>query len=385
MPRKKLPEKLDCYTKVVTPENIQFEYALAGPFQRLPAYIADVIIWNLAFWGFAFALLMIVGMIGLPSIAEVGLFVGFIVYFLLSWFYAVFFEAYYNGRTPGKALFRLRAVGIDGRPINGVQSGLRNLLRLADINIMLSLQILVDDAPPYPMFPTLIVGLVTMLVSSKMQRVGDLAAGTMVISESRKYSPWNLQPEDLRAFGLAELIPHTFEISSSLAQTVGLYMENRRRLGLARREEIAGKIAKPLIRKFEMLPNTGCDLLMCAMYVRIFLSEAQQQQGIEAMRRSVDPSMRPVGAIPYPGTVAKQSTPYPGTQYPGTQYPGTQYPASPYPTSQSAPYPGSTQSPTQHLSQQHSANLQPPTAEVPQSPPSPNAPPNRPRQPFDFE
>lgn len=307
MPRKTQPEKLDCYTQVVTPENIQFEYALAGPFQRLLAYIADILIWNVTFWGFAFAMMLIVAMLRLPSLAELGLFVGFITYFLMSWFYGVFFETYYNGRTPGKALFKLRTISIDGRPVNGMQAGLRNLLRLADINVMISLQVLGEDAPMYSAFPTLIVGFVTMVVNSRMQRVGDLAAGTMVISESRKYSPWNLQPDDLRAFGLAELIPHTFEVSSSLAQTVGLYMENRKRLGLARREEIAGKIAKPLIRKFELMPNTGCDLLMCAMYVRIFLSEAQQQQGIAAMRRSVDPNMRPMVQVPYAGS---------GTTYP---------------------------------------------------------------------
>ncbi|MFO0943630.1 MAG: RDD family protein [Pirellulales bacterium] len=325
MPRKTQPEKLDCYTKVVTPENIQFEYALAGPFQRLLAYLADVLIWNITFWGFAFLLILILGIFRLPSLIELGAFVGFIVYFLMSWFYGVFFEAYYNGKTPGKALFKLRTISIDGRPINGVQAGLRNLLRLADIYVLVSLQVLGDDAPMYNAFPTMIVGLITMVVSTRMQRIGDLAAGTMVISESRKYSPWNLQPEDLRAFGLAELIPLTFEVSSSMAQTVGLYMENRKRLGLARREEIAGKIAKPLIRRFELLPNTGCDLLLCAMYVRIFLSEAQQQQGMEAMRRSVDPNMRIMSQVAYPGSNAYN----PGPQNAPVPYPGPQYPSPP--------------------------------------------------------
>lgn len=309
MVRNNQPEKLDCFTKVITPENIQFEYALAGPFQRLPAYILDVLIWNLAFWGFALLLTIVLAMLGSPSLAEFGVFIGFVLYFLTSWFYAVFFEAYYNGRTPGKALLKLRSISADGRPISGVQAGLRNLLRLADINIMLSIQVLVDDAPNAPIFPTLIVGLITMFLTSKMQRVGDLAAGTMVISESRRYSPWNLQPEDVRAFGLAELIPPTYEVTNSFAQAIGLYMENRKRLGLGRREEIAGRIAKPLIRKLELLPNTGYDLLLCALYVKIFLSESQQQEGLSAMRAATAPASRMLSQVmSYPGSSGQNNS-----------------------------------------------------------------------------
>jgi hypothetical protein len=125
-----------------------------------------------------------------------------------------------------------------------------------------------------------------MLLTSRMQRIGDLAAGTMVISEQPSSSPWNLQPDDNRAFGLAELIPPTYEVSSSLAQAIGLYMENRQRLGVGRREEVAAKIARPLIKKFEMLPSTGNDLLLCALYVRIFLSDQQQRQGLDTLRKS---------------------------------------------------------------------------------------------------
>jgi hypothetical protein len=183
-------------------------------------------------------------------------------------------------------LFKLRVISTDGRPINGLQAGLRNFLRVADVNVMLSLQLFSAEAPPVYLFPTMIVGLVSMLLTSRMQRIGDLAAGTMVISEQPRYSPWNLQPDDNRAFGLAELIPPTYEVSSSLAQAIGLYMENRQRLGIGRREEVAAKIARPLIKKFELLPSTGNDLLLCAMYVRIFLSDQQQREGLATLRKS---------------------------------------------------------------------------------------------------
>lgn len=283
----RLPDsiKLDCSTKVVTPENIEFEYSLAGPFQRLPAYLLDLVIWNVLFFGLVMLLSAASGFLGLAGLGAVVIFLILVAYFFVSWFYGIFFEVFYDGRTPGKMLCKLRVISMDGRPINGLQAGLRNLLRVADVNVMLSLQMFSNEAPPVYLFPTMIVGLVSMLLTSRMQRIGDLAAGTMVISEQPRYSPWNIQPDDARAFGLAELIPPTFEVSSSLAQAIGLYMENRHRLGVGRREEVAAWIARPLVKSFELLPNTGNDLLLCAMYVRIFLSDQQQQDGLQRLRK----------------------------------------------------------------------------------------------------
>ncbi len=294
-------DKLDCAVRVITPENIAFEYELAGPFQRLPAFAFDISI-RIA----VFVALMIVLTFALSWLALGGLVVavtGFLMFFLFSWFYGIYFETRFNGRTIGKMVFRLRVISVDGRPINGVQAALRNLLRPADMAVPLSLQVLGPDAAPASIIPTLLVGLTCMLVTRRSQRIGDLAAGTMVISEHRKRSAFNLQPDDLRAFGLAELIPANFPISSSLAQTTALYMENRRRLSPPRREEIARHLAEPLIERLELLPDTSPDLLLCALYVRIFLSEEQQQQGQARLRSLVQ-----VARVPPPIASAYRPT-----------------------------------------------------------------------------
>lgn len=274
--------KLDCITRVITPENIEFEYALAGPFQRLPAFAFDFAVRILSFLAlvFIFALLTSWTPFGF-AIASV---ISSLLFFAMSWFYGIFFEATYNGRTPGKMLFRLRAISVDGRPINATQAALRNLLRLADMNVLLSLQMFGSELPPAYVIPTMFVGMIVMTATSRMQRIGDLAAGTMVVSEHLRRSPWNMQPEDLRSFGLADLIPATFRISSSLAQATGLYMENRKRLSPMRRQEVAKHLAEPLIRRFDMLPDTSPDLLMCALYVRTYLSEEQRQEGMDRLR-----------------------------------------------------------------------------------------------------
>lgn len=283
-------EKFDCSVRVITPENIEFEYALAGPFQRLPAFLFDVLLRITTYCVIIFLMALLFSWIAIGSMIF-GV-AAFLLFFIFSWFYGIYFESRFNGRTPGKMIFRLRVISSDGRPINTVQAALRNLLRLADMNVLVSLQLFSPEAPPMFIIPTMSVGLVAMALTRRMQRLGDLAAGTMVVSEVGKRSPWNLQPDDLRAFGLAELIPATYPISSSLAQTVGMYMENRARFSPARRMEVAKHLSVPLIKKFELLPDTSPDLLLCALYVRIFLSEQQQQTGRERMRQNPAPAGR---------------------------------------------------------------------------------------------
>lgn len=291
MLRRERFDRVDCHARVITPENIAFEYALAGPFQRLPAFLSDVLLRATVYWILAFITIFWLSVSNLGAVlGPILVFVLFVTYFLFSWFYGIYFETYFNGRTPGKMLFKLRVIGIDGRPINGVQAALRNLLRLADMNIMLSLQLFGSELPPAYVIPTMSIGLASMLFTSRMQRIGDLAAGTMVISERRRSSPLSKPPDDLRAYGLAELIPPAYEVGSSLAQAIGLYMENRQRLSPRRREEIASRIAQPLIAEFHMLPDTSQDLLLCALYVRIYLSQEQAAEGLAKFRNQTGPA-----------------------------------------------------------------------------------------------
>ncbi|MEM7477112.1 MAG: RDD family protein [Planctomycetota bacterium] len=325
-------EKLDCYARVITPENIEFEYALAGPLQRLPAFLFDVVVRAVVCFAliiFGWALFAFVPF-GIP-IYTIGL---TILFFLLSWFYGVYFETRFNGRTLGKMVFKLRTISVDGRPINAAQAGLRNMLRLADLSFLLPLQIFGNDLPPNGFFPTFVVGMLCMVVTRRMQRIGDLAAGTMVVSESSQRSPLNLKPEDLRAYGLAELIPANFQASASLAKTIGLYMENRKRLSALRRNDVARHLALPLLSKFEMMKDTSPDLLLCAMYVRTFLSEGEREEGRRQMRMQDNPALgTPRPAMP----VVQTSAPSPLAVPLGTVSPQSPTMAAAAPTRPQSP------------------------------------------------
>jgi uncharacterized RDD family membrane protein YckC len=86
-----------------------------------------------------------------------------IILFAIEWFYPVIFEVR-NGMTPGKRIMGIRVVHDDGTPVSWSSSLLRNLIRSVDF---------------FPFFN--ITGFITMLMNSRFKRLGDLAAGTVVV------------------------------------------------------------------------------------------------------------------------------------------------------------------------------------------------------------
>ena len=92
--------------------------------------------------------------------------------FLLFYGYFAGFEAFWHGQTPGKRLIGLRVLSVTGRPARIDEAILRNLLRV------------IDQLPG-----VYAIGIVTMLVSSRNQRLGDLAAGTVVVHEKALSAP----------------------------------------------------------------------------------------------------------------------------------------------------------------------------------------------------
>ena len=274
---------LDTTIEVVTPENIGFAYQLAGPFRRLPAYLLDLAIRLGSFALLAFLILIFGGLAGFTfgtSLAPSLLFAFIIVmYFVQAWFYGVFFETYYNGRTPGKWAMGIRVIGDDGHPVSGMQALLRNLLRVADLAPLHTLAAFdpENEYLKYIPVPTAIVGLAAMLLSRKMQRLGDIAAGTMVVIDERNWQLPVVRVDDVRVPALASYIPADFRTSPTLAKALAAYAERRAYLSPGRRREIAKHLAVPLIEKFEFRNDIDPDLLLYAMYYRVFLEDSNVQ------------------------------------------------------------------------------------------------------------
>lgn len=278
---------LDLTAQVITPENIQFEYRIAGPFKRMPAFILDLVIRAGVLTGVAIVIGCsgILAMLAIP--ASVGAVIFLMSYFFLDWFYGLFFETYWNGKTPGKSLTKIQVIAVDGRPISAYQATLRNFLRAADLAPLLSLQLLDPSFPPMYLIPTGLVAFFCMAGTRRFQRLGDLAAGTMVIVDERAWIPPAIKFEDPRVESLAAYIPAGFRMSRTMVRAVALYVERRNRMGVASRSELASILAKPLMKQFGFREDTSPDLVLCAMYYREFMLQELITPGEGGARSTV--------------------------------------------------------------------------------------------------
>jgi uncharacterized RDD family membrane protein YckC len=210
--------EIDDRFTIATPEGVDLELTLAGVGSRFISALVDLML--------QIVLLVSVSGVG----AAVGAFgsgfgavVVFLADFLIFSAYDVLFEVFASGRTPGKRLNGLRVVRVDGSPVTFFTSAIRNVLRLVDI---------LPFVAPY------LVGIVTILATRRNQRLGDVAAGTLVVRERtqqpslrelRMTQPQPVPPGyawDVTAVSADELVA----VRSFLARRYELTFEARYRL-----------------------------------------------------------------------------------------------------------------------------------------------------------
>lgn len=154
---------LDTTYDIATPEGVELRLPLAGLAPRSLAWLVDAIIKSVALSG-AGIVLAAFGNFG------AGLFL--VVTFLLFWFYNVLFEVFRHGATPGKRMLGIAVTNLNGTPVGWSGSLIRNLIRAVDV------------LPGCYAF-----GCVSVLISGKFQRLGDLAAGTVVVHRPKERAP----------------------------------------------------------------------------------------------------------------------------------------------------------------------------------------------------
>ena len=165
---------------VATPEGVDLEVALAGLGSRFAAAVLDgliqmALIYGVGFIG-GFAGAVTAGSVtGEEGAALVAIALWIIWFFLVLFGYDILFETLGRGRTIGKRALGIRVVRAGGAPVGFVTSAVRNLLRIVDF---------------LPLAYG--VGIVSILATQRNQRVGDLAAGTLVIRDER--APRNVGP-----------------------------------------------------------------------------------------------------------------------------------------------------------------------------------------------
>jgi len=223
------------------------------------------------------------------------------------WFYGGLFETFCNGQTPGKRLMEIRVLSIDGRPIDGLQAVLRNILRVV-------------DAPP-PFFPP--IGLVAAAMNRRFQRLGDLAAGTMVVVEEPRWFHGVVRISDPQAVWLAGQIPPGFQASRSLARALALYVQRRLHLAWPRRIEVAAHVAAHLRDRFQLPPATDLDQLLCGLYHRTFITERSGESSVAGGSPFAPAGSVAAGTPPPPASPATVPPSRPGRLLPSGAQPAT--------------------------------------------------------------
>ena len=149
----------DTIRKFEVPEGVDLELRLAGPVIRINAWLIDFIIRSTIEVAAYFFLIWL---------GNIGWGLMLLIFFVVEWFYPVIFEVY-QGATPGKRILNLYVCHDDGTPVNWQSAMLRNLLRVADFL-------------PF----AYALGLLCMFINRDFKRLGDLAAGTVVVYRENK-------------------------------------------------------------------------------------------------------------------------------------------------------------------------------------------------------
>jgi uncharacterized RDD family membrane protein YckC len=245
------PIPMDTTVQLVTPERIAFQYPLAGPFHRACSYLIDLLV----LIGLTLAGWFVSTVITLGTSASMGLFL--IGFFVLYQFYGALCEGLFNGQTAGKRALGLRVVSTEGVPIGGGQAVLRNLLWAF------------DGIWPFAYLPAL----ACMLLTGRFQRLGDLAAGTMVIVERGPRAVGVARIQDRDSDAVLPLLPAKIAAGSQLSRVLSDYVKRRGRFSRPRREEMVDFLVRPLRRRYGLPPTVSGDAVLCALYRRVFLGD----------------------------------------------------------------------------------------------------------------
>lgn len=275
-----------------TPENVVLSRELAGPAYRCAAYLIDLGI-RLGMLAAAGSLLNM-ALSGLPGVAMGTL---LLVLFFLEWGYAIAFEYFWQGRTPGKHVCGLRVMHADGEPLSWWGAMLRNLVRVGDM-----LPFLVIYGENYGLLVLLPVygpGLIAMLLTPRMQRLGDLLAGTVVVHERRTSLPTD--PEIY-----AKIPPldrgtiNAWRPRSETLAVIDQFHARRSVLTYQRGHELASGLATALAEQLEFRGDP--DLVRrypMAFLARVYVTFALAREADEAATTAFNDDPRiPVGATP---------------------------------------------------------------------------------------
>lgn len=209
---------------ISTPEGLELEYSLAGVASRIFAGWVDYMMRILVVGAVTLLAYLAGGGVAGAIALAISVFIGLFVY-------DIAFEVWGGGQTPAKRWNGLRVVMDDGRPIGFAASAVRNLIRLIDVWLSFG-----------------VVAMVSVLATKRDQRLGDLAAGTLVIRE-----PKSTPRRESQYVAIAPGVDVT-AVSAAEVAAVRDFLSRREELAPAARARVAENLTRRLEPKVGGLP-----------------------------------------------------------------------------------------------------------------------------------
>lgn len=230
---------------VITPENVTITYEMAGLGSRALAQLLDLIVQGLMFLClFVVFWLVFIGILSsrrdsplISFIYDFSFAIIIISAFLIFVGYFIYFEGFKNGQTPGKRWTKLRVVREEGVPIDLSNAAVRNLIRLVEFALGFY-----------------IISIISIIFSPKYKRLGDYAAGTIVVKERVT------APSAPVAQKITRTAPPASSNEAELARKIGLltkdeleavrrFANRRSELAPHVQEHVAEQITKPVMAR----------------------------------------------------------------------------------------------------------------------------------------
>ena len=258
-----MQERLTQTVDVETPELVVLSYTIAGLGSRLGAALIDLAISALFF----ITVLLAAARLSPKSLAKIdmraapttawAIAVLVILQFAILWGYYLLFEGLRDGQTPGKRVFRLRAVRDGGYSVGFAASAVRNLMRIVDLQ---------------PVF-TYLVGIASVAFSKNGKRLGDMVAGTIVVRESLVQQP-AVPKVSRRATPVATPAVPTTQLTDVEFRLLERWAARRSDLGPERRRQLTSQVAS---RVLHALPR-GEESSESARLMRLYTDEREARE-----------------------------------------------------------------------------------------------------------
>src|SRR5512138_3354232 len=252
---------------IQTPENVAFGYQVAGIGSRFIATLLDTIVIVLLQVVILVVAAVLINLLDKAALTDqfnpwiIALFG--VILSIFYWGYYVFFEMLWNGQSPGKRWMGLRVIRADGTPITLSEALIRNLVRIVDF------------------LPAMYgVGILTMFIDKQSRRLGDLAAGTLVVQDRAAISIQSLSIKrmvNLRMQGLTSVSLEGFPVERLTNNELSLIEDFLlRRDQLTHRNQLAIQILNTLHQRLG-LPQPAVNKLEAEDTLAAILLAAQSR------------------------------------------------------------------------------------------------------------